>query len=257
MLEGISNSTLFSNTNSSEYKAFDWLVYKDDRRVCPFDETLVQRYVLAVLYYTTNGDDWWNCTQNEATDCGEFPFLSPASECNWGGIYCDDSSSVTRITMSNNNMKGSIPKEIGLLSHLHELDLEQNQLTGSIPDSIDKLTSLLYIDLDKNNLAGTIPEGVYNLLLLQAIDLDTNKLTGTISTRIGQLTDLYIVQFDNNDMTGAIPTEIGELSNLGYLTIVGNSFSAAGVPQEICDSLILVYANCQSCTIDGCCADCL
>lgn len=256
MLAGVSDPSLFSNTNSSEYKAFDWLVSKDGRFLCPIDNTLVQRYVLALLYYETNGDNWWNCTQNEATDCGEFPFLSPASECNWGGIDCDHSNSVSRITMSNNNMKGSIPKEIGSLIHLYELNLEQNDLTGSIPDSMAKLTSLLYIDLDKNNLVGTIPEGVYDLLLLQALDLDTNKLTGTISTRIGQLTDLYIVQYDNNVMTGTIPTEIGELTNLGYLTIVGNSFSA-GIPQEICDTQVLVYASCERCTIDGCCVDCL
>ena len=58
-------------------RAFDWLVNEDGRRVCPggtnddyedndrrddddYGEgpSLIQRYALAVLYYSTSGDDW-------------------------------------------------------------------------------------------------------------------------------------------------------------------------------------------------------
>ena len=56
-------------------RAFDWLVNEDGRRVCPggtndYDDdyrhdddygegpSLMRRYALAVLYYSTSGDDW-------------------------------------------------------------------------------------------------------------------------------------------------------------------------------------------------------
>jgi hypothetical protein len=244
---------MFSNTNSSQYQALDWLVNNDELKLCSDDDTLTQRYILAVLYFETNGDEWFNCTRLQDSTCA---FLSAAGECRWGGIECDSTNSVARINIDQNNLSGPIPKELGALSRLYELDLQQNELTGTIPESIATLSGLIYLDLDVNHLVGPIPEGIYDLPLLAALDLDTNQLTGTISTRIGQLSDLYVAQFDKNKMTGTIPTEIGGLLNLGYLTIVGNSFSD-GVPQQVCDSQALVYASCGVCTIDGCCADCL
>jgi Leucine-rich repeat (LRR) protein len=252
-LSYISGPDAFSNKNSSQYQALDWLVNNDELKLSSDDDTLVQRYVLAVLYFETNGDEWFNCTRFHNSSCA---FLSAAGECRWGGIGCDDTNSVARINIDKNNLNGPIPTEMGALSRLDELDLAQNALIGTIPGSIASLSELIYLDLDMNNLVGPIPEGIYDLPSLAALDLDTNQLTGTISSRIGQLSNLYVAQFDKNKLTGTIPTEIGGLLDLGYLTIFGNSFSD-GVPQQVCDSQALVYASCSVCTIDGCCADCL
>ena len=49
----------------------------------------------------------------------------------------------------NNQLTGEIPKEIGKLINLQELNLSNNQLTGEIPKEIGKLTNLKYCYLEK------------------------------------------------------------------------------------------------------------
>ncbi len=54
------------------------------------------------------------------------------------------------VILHNNNLT-SIPKSIGKLSNLQELDLNDNNLT-SLPESIQMLTKLQSLNLSDNNL---------------------------------------------------------------------------------------------------------
>ena len=60
-------------------QAYKWILAEDDRVLCPLDTTLDQRYILAVLYYSTNGKEW---TDNDK-------WLSESSECSWLGVSCN------------------------------------------------------------------------------------------------------------------------------------------------------------------------
>ena len=75
--------------DSPQYKAFTWLAYEDALEL-PIQETdeytLVTRYALAVLYYSTGGESWINDLQ----------FLSKEPVCGWnttklGVTICDES----------------------------------------------------------------------------------------------------------------------------------------------------------------------
>ena len=70
------------NTQSAQYKAACWLIYDDDRYLNASSPYLVQRYVLALFYFATNGFNW--------TD--SFYFLTGKDECKWrklkGGVDC-------------------------------------------------------------------------------------------------------------------------------------------------------------------------
>ena len=108
-LVDISSPALLSDPTTPQGRAFRWLVDEDVFYVCPSDNTcdVVQRFVLAVIYYSTNGEAWFQCSGNRAAsdDCGsDFPFdqgqsrfLSPISECNWAGIRCSEDLCVTDI----------------------------------------------------------------------------------------------------------------------------------------------------------------
>jgi hypothetical protein len=255
----VSSAESLLNDTSVQSAAIRWIL-QDELTACPEDENFKQRYALAVFYFATIGDDWKSCSQlGESTEssCAEGAnrFLSASSECSWGGCECDTSGMMVRLSLENNNLQGTIPKEIGALSQLTELDLEHNSLSGTIPHSIASLSRLEYLDLDENKLVGTIPEKIYSLSMLKALDLDTNMLTGTISSNIANLEELYIVQYDNNRMTGTIPSKVGLLPQLEYFTIVGNSFDGT-VPETICNSAVTVLANCDLCSIKGCCKEC-
>jgi len=76
------------------------------------------------------------------------------------------------LILSENQLTGSIPSEIGNLTNLTKLYLSDNQLTGSIPSEIGNLTNLTQNFLDNNQLTGQIPESICDL----NIDWSNNNL---------------------------------------------------------------------------------
>ena len=108
-LVDISSPVLLSDPTTPQGRAFRWLVDEDVFYVCPSDNTcdVIQRFVLAVIYFATNGPNWFQCSGNRAAsdDCGnDFPFdqgqsrfLAPVTECNWAGIRCSEDLCVTEI----------------------------------------------------------------------------------------------------------------------------------------------------------------
>lgn len=77
-------------------------MYDDGRFVCPNDDTLIQRYILAVLYFATAGDAWDRCYQGDS-ECREEedaePYLSASSECEWYGSECFADGLIESVTL--------------------------------------------------------------------------------------------------------------------------------------------------------------
>ncbi|XP_020108541.1 phytosulfokine receptor 1-like [Ananas comosus] len=86
------------------------------------------------------------------------------------------------IDLSDNNLFGEIPDEIGDLWALQNLNLSRNHLSGNIPENIGKMKSLESLDLRMNNLSGTIPQSLSALTYLNHLNLSYNNLSGPIPT---------------------------------------------------------------------------
>ena len=99
-----------------------------------------------VLYNATDGPNWVN-NRNWLSE-------KPISE--WYGISDDAHGRVTEILLYDNNLKGSIPPELGHLSVLRLLNLQRNRLTGPIPPEVGNLSNLHQLQLRGNQLTGTI-----------------------------------------------------------------------------------------------------
>ena len=56
-------------------QAYNWIVNKDALYVCPDDPNLVQRYVLALFYFSTNGENWVQCRPESTDPCEGQNFL--------------------------------------------------------------------------------------------------------------------------------------------------------------------------------------
>ncbi len=199
---------------------------------------------LRALYNSTNGAGWVNNT-------GWFTTTTP---CSWFNVQCL-SGTVWRIFLTNNNLVGALPSELGDLIGLQELyfannsisgglpasignlinlnrmDISNNQLTGNIPIQIGNMTNLREIYLQENNLSGSIPNEIGSLIQLRELILNRNRLDGSIPTQLGNLTSLIFLNLGDNQLTGTIPIELGSLSNLTSLDLRNNRLSGSIPPQ--------------------------
>lgn len=116
----VSEEALVDDPLTAQGQALAWLIEDDDRLLCPPDD-LIQRWALAVMYFSTAGDGWDQCSDVGIDLCGSQDpfltkrrFLSSFNECQWAGISCNVNSKVTEIEFEENNLIGTIPTEMGV-----------------------------------------------------------------------------------------------------------------------------------------------
>lgn len=154
------------NMGTPQHRALHWLANADKRKVAlPTNgietQKLIQRYVLALIYFSTHGDYWKQ----------QLNFLSINDECEWNQIFdggyfagagvCDDSLGdghgfVTTLALWDNNLHGTIPDEIGSLHKLKVLSLSNNHLYGELPPHMNFLNDLERVFLQKNKITGVL-----------------------------------------------------------------------------------------------------
>jgi hypothetical protein len=128
------SSEAWLNPDSPQSLAVSWLVGNEEAENYN-DQQLLQRYVLASLYYSTNGENWsqssisWNVEWTE--------------ECTWWGIECNSNGKVRILSLVEDNLSGVLPPEISLLSEsLEEVYLNANNIGGTIPTEVGLLSNL-------------------------------------------------------------------------------------------------------------------
>jgi len=114
LLDAVGNVTAIRDLDTSQGLAAEWLIEQDFRKECP-SEKIVQRWVIALFYFSTDGESWSKCSAAGSDPCGsEFPFdgarrfLSDFSECEWAGITCNEDDCVTEIEFEENNLIGTM-----------------------------------------------------------------------------------------------------------------------------------------------------
>ena len=176
-------------------------------------QSVSDRDALVALYNATDGDNWTNNTN----------WLSDKPLGEWYGVTPDVDGRVTILRLGGNGLSGSIPPEVGNLTHLKELWLgDDNDLTGELPSELSRLTRLEVLDLGISEMSGAIPSWLGDLSGLRSLYLDGNQFTGGIPAELGNLTRLEVLTLHDNELTGAIPPELGNLDNLQWLTFSGN-----------------------------------
>ena len=184
------------------------------------------RAALMALYKSAGGSGW--------TDKTNWNSEEPLSS--WFGVTVFSHGRVEGLDLSANNLRGTLPAELGSLTILNELDLSENQLRGTIPDWRG-LTLLAILNLGDNQLSGPIPDWLGSLTALHELYLRDNRLTGTIPEELGDLGALRYLYLDDNQLSGAIPEWPGEISQLQQLYLNGNQLSGC-VPDRWRDFLL-------------------
>ncbi len=119
----------------------------------------------------------------------------------WQGVILEQGR-VAGLNLSNMNLNGRLPPELGNLAKLSTLRLDGNRLTGSIPPELGKLNKLVALSLVGNNLTGPIPPEFGDLLNLHLLWLDDNPLDRAIPPGLLAIDGLSL-RVAGNDVHGA------------------------------------------------------
>ena len=151
----------------------------------------------------------------------------------WDGVTLSGSPlRVTSLVLSDSQLTGTIPPELGNLNNLERLNLTRNQLTGDIPPELSLLTNLQLLALGGNQSTGPIPTWLGSLAKLQELQLWGNQFTGAIPPELGNLPGLVKLGLSENQLSGPVPTWMGSLADLEELYLSQNQLSGA-IPSEL------------------------
>ncbi|KAL1204497.1 Receptor-like protein 9a [Cardamine amara subsp. amara] len=141
--------------------------------------------------------------------------------------YSERSSNfMSGLDLSNNELSGEIPKELGDLQRMRALNLSHNSLSGLIPESFSNLTDIESIDLSFNVLHGAIPQDLFKLDYMVVFNVSYNNLSGSIPTQ-GKFSTLDETNFIGNPhLCGSAINKSCEDNNT--TTVVRGSDSQSG-----------------------------
>jgi len=204
--------------------------------------------------------------------------------CYWDFIICDSQTrqDVKRILIEGQDLKGTIPSELGLLHELEELSLPNNQLYGRVPSEIVTLPNLEVINLAGNVLTGDLPQfssssmirvnmtrnsligtmhhdiGLWNPNL-KGYDISQNTVSGPIPPTFNRCKKLETLDVSGNEITGTIPYTLGSCTKMKYLYLNDNNIMGSIPPQIAMPNAILeelwLQGNYMSGTIPASLAD--
>lgn len=229
-----------------------------------------------MLYYATAGSGWINNTN----------WLQPSTTiCDWHGVGANCSKldlpdnnlvgvlpsnifsgaaslrdSLTEILLQENQISGTLPKDLASLLRLVGLNVSHNNFTGSLPPDYSRWgASLRRFNADHNLLTGELPNAYQNWTRIETLTLEFNRLTGTLPE--GYATAAYMSKFwvSNNFLSGTLPSAYANWTALRELrcrnnTLVGtlpDSYSAWKDIQLVLWRITASTGRCRSHTANG------
>lgn len=100
------------------------------------------------------------------------------------------------LDLSSQNLQ-KLPQSALSDTSLELLDISDNELTGALPSEIGKLKNLRVLDASNNEMTG-VPAEVGQLTNLEVLNLSNNKLTG-LPYELGNLKNLNTLNLSGND----------------------------------------------------------
>ena len=140
------------------------------------------------------------------------------------------------LDLYKNELAGSIPSQIGLLSKLINLDLSENSFDGELPAPFLSMTNLEKIHLHQTDggLHGTLP-AFHDFPRLHELFLDNNLFSGQMpSNFLAGVTDKtrnMKVTLTSNKISGAVPVSLQDFTRMD-LWLEDNEITS--IPPELC-----------------------
>lgn len=239
ILMKVTSEQALNEHGTAQNQARNWLLYQD-KQFEYNESSIIQRYALACLYFSTNTNKtWMKNNWLKGPECGDEKHDA------WQGIDCNANGEVRALLLDEVGLAGSIPAEIGHLYKLENLILKNNpELTGGLPTTLAHLANLRQLGLYNNNLSGVIPDIFEHTKSLKFVNLENNNLHGSIPLEISNLSNLETLVLKNNRMDGVVPFEQLAQTSIKYLGLSNNHF-ASTINRNIhdCDMLEYLYLD--------------
>jgi hypothetical protein len=246
-------SVIREDPESPQSTAFQWLM--DGGNVTGLsNDRIKQRFALATIYYATKGVAWVlnNNWLNYSVDECEWEFRSEFGEKSVlgadfvGYLYemfppteptpttCNENGLIQHLWMDQNNLDGSLPLELYMLTTLKTLSTGGNRLKGTIATQIGQLSLLEGWSIRNQETTGTIPTEIGLLTNLRACVVLGNDLQGTLPSETLQLTNLETISVALTRLSGPIPSEIGTITKLRWLSMAASGFTGRFAAMQKC-----------------------
>lgn len=128
----------------------------------------------------------------------------------------------------------ALPKEIGELKHIEQLDIVGNLLLG-LPKEIEQLKNLKHLKIESKNII-ILPDILGNISSLKTLNLKDAPYIDQLPDSIGRLEnleDLIIFNLNIRSPLRQLPDAIVKCKNLKKLSIEGTTLSC--IPEQIGD----------------------
>ncbi|KAM7529422.1 hypothetical protein LguiB_032832 [Lonicera macranthoides] len=134
---------------------------------------------------------------------------SDPDPCKWKHVVCSEEKRVTRIQIGHNNLQGTLPTNLSVLTQLERLELQWNNISGPLP-SLSGLSSLQVLMLS-NNLFTSLPIDFFNgMSSLQSVEIDNNPFSAwEIPESLKNASTLQNFSANSVNITGKIPGFLG------------------------------------------------
>ncbi|XP_024013592.1 probable LRR receptor-like serine/threonine-protein kinase At4g36180 isoform X3 [Eutrema salsugineum] len=126
----------------------------------------------------------------------------------------------------------------GILKYLFGLDLSENELSGEIPIELGGLLEIQAFNLSHNNLSGVIPDSFSGLKNVESLDLSFNRLQGRIPSRLADLSSLAVFNVSYNNLSGVTP-QGRQFNTFDMQSYLGNPLLCGKSTNTTCDSNII------------------
>eukprot|EP00934_Nitzschia_sp_Nitz4_P004683 Nitzschia sp. Nitz4//scaffold53_size117307//87995//89783//NITZ4_003779-RA/size117307-snap-gene-0.117-mRNA-1//-1//CDS//3329554232//4673//frame0 len=266
LAEAVGEHRVFQLDKEDPYaRAQEWILCDDPLQLQEDSIHLVQRFLMAVLYFQFHQEGefrWCNAAASGDSDpvCsygGQFAdsnvrmqnapklahkWLSIHHECTWGGISCVESVEtssweVSELDLAGMGIKSVLPSEVLLhLPWLQKINFTRNQFYGTLPPEWSRLVFMKEVTLSSNDLQGKIPaEWVGSSMAgsLRHFDVCSNKLSGSLPISFfASMPNVEVLNLQRNAFTGTIPKALFQLKKLLLLSLYDNLLTGT-IPAEI------------------------
>ena len=207
----------------------------------------LQRFALATFYFAMQGSGW---TEDDS-------WLEDGTDpCDWHttffGTICTTGRRrqlrrrelqqqqqqqprrhYQRLSLFKNNLVGTLPPELALLSKLDVVNLHENAISGSVPSELGLWHDVTLLQMFNNSLSSSLPSELSELSQIRQLNFAFNVLTGSLPTELSRLTTMEVFSVSNNQISGVVPTEFGRLEQLEELYLYENPNLGGSLPSEL------------------------